>query len=163
VLLSLLSIELGLSDKIETKQLDFLQAENMSPAYIKMVRLSYFHLLDYLLISQSPEATIPALKASDRVCRNTTDVIDYMVNVSPIRVARRTNMTSIVHGSHIDAKFMIFAAVSRMVTCCLASRSLILIGPNDRVQRDETELAVKSAGQPMVVLASRKYSLPHQT
>ena len=42
------SVELKLADKIDTKTISVLEAENTSPEYIKIVRTSYLHL-DYTL------------------------------------------------------------------------------------------------------------------
>ena len=38
------SVELKLTDKIDTKTISVLEAQNTSPEYIKIVRTSYLHL-----------------------------------------------------------------------------------------------------------------------
>lgn len=123
-------IELGLRDVVEIKQLDFLKAENMSPAYIAMTSV----------------ATVPALSCHGRVYCDTTETINYMIGVSPAKVSPHTALTAAVHHSRIDSKFMTFAARSAEELAAKAASGPPLFALTSRLQKIRAYAALPQAG-----------------
>ncbi|KAI0315313.1 hypothetical protein OF83DRAFT_364105 [Amylostereum chailletii] len=89
--------ELGLTDKITKKSIDVVNAENLSPDYFKI----------------NPSATVPALSAEGTVYTNTTDVVDYLVKIAPVKVAPRTEFTKVAHDDAHEPNFL-FVGVVRL-------------------------------------------------
>ncbi|VDB92001.1 unnamed protein product [Peniophora sp. CBMAI 1063] len=87
-------VELKLTDKINTKTIDVVEAENTSPDFIKI----------------APNATLPALHADGKTYGSTIDVLDYLVKVSDVKVAPATEITTKIHEDSLDPNFMFLAA-----------------------------------------------------
>jgi len=86
-------VELGLVDKIDVMTIDLVQAENLSPEFIKT----------------SPNATLPAVTADGKVYGSTVEVIEYMIKTSSVKAAPRTPLTDAVHHASVDPNFAWFA------------------------------------------------------
>jgi len=87
-------VELGLADKVDTKRINVVEAENLSPEYIKI----------------NPGATVPALVADGKLYGDTAATIDYLISISDAKVAPATKLTAAVHDAGVDPNFAFVAA-----------------------------------------------------
>lgn len=110
-----LSVELKLTDKVDAKTINVVEAENASPAFVKIV--SRPHLLSVILLAksasllQSPNATLPALHADGKTYGNTIESVEYLAKVSDVKVAPATELTAKIHEDSLDPNFAFLAAV----------------------------------------------------
>ncbi|KAI0038369.1 hypothetical protein FA95DRAFT_1229197 [Auriscalpium vulgare] len=86
--------ELELTDAIEFKRVDLIQGENFEPSFVKI----------------NPNATLPTITADGKAYTNTTDVVDFLVKKSSVKVATRTAITTAVHEEPVDPTFALFAS-----------------------------------------------------
>ncbi|KZV63800.1 hypothetical protein PENSPDRAFT_691305 [Peniophora sp. CONT] len=87
-------VELKLTDKVDTKTINVVEAENTSPDFIKI----------------APNATLPALAADGKTYGSTIESLEYLVKVSDVKVAPATELTTKIHEDSLDPNFMFLAA-----------------------------------------------------
>ncbi|KII93428.1 hypothetical protein PLICRDRAFT_100437 [Plicaturopsis crispa FD-325 SS-3] len=114
-------IELGYKKgAIETKEVDLLEGENFAPWFLKI----------------NPEATVPTLRtAQGEVYTSTVDVVHYLVEHAPKKVARGGAVAEIVHDEKYNPNF---------------AKSLA---------RDDDELEAKAAAGTLAFITNRQTAL----
>lgn len=157
------SLELGLADKVEKKYVDLVHGENFKPEFVKIVStclLSIFpspdpsvslHSVPYL---QNENVTLPTLVGPDGTAyKNTTDVVNYLVSIAPVKVKAATEVTALTHEANIDPNFALLSAVS---ISYFKYPSEYLSDEGFRSsQRNAEELAAKSSAFPKVFVENR--------
>ncbi|RPD63006.1 hypothetical protein L227DRAFT_599271 [Lentinus tigrinus ALCF2SS1-6] len=112
--------ELGYpEDAIETKVVNLAEGANFSPEFVKI----------------NPHATLPTLVANGKTYTNTKDVISYLVEHAPKKVAKGTAFIDKVHEDKVDPNAPLLLA------------------------RDEEELKAHASGFPLLFLQNRQNSL----
>jgi hypothetical protein len=110
--LSSRSIELKLADEIDVQQISLMEAENMSPAFLKKVRVAFPPSSPAALTpAQVPSSTLPSIVDGDKVYGSTTEVVEYLIKKSSVSVAPRTKITELVHEQSVDPNFQLVAVV----------------------------------------------------
>ncbi|KAI0047629.1 hypothetical protein FA95DRAFT_1558961 [Auriscalpium vulgare] len=71
-----------------------MQGDNFDPSFVKI----------------NPNATLPTLTADGKAYTNTTDVVDFLVKKSSVKVATRTAITTAVHEDPVDPNFAMVAS-----------------------------------------------------
>ncbi|VDB91998.1 unnamed protein product [Peniophora sp. CBMAI 1063] len=87
-------VELKLTDKIDAKDVNIREGEDISPDFIKISR----------------NATLPALHVDGKTYGTTIECIEYMVKVSGTKVAPAPDLTTKIHDDSLDPNFMLLAA-----------------------------------------------------
>jgi len=118
-------IELGYTDdQIEKKTINLIHGENFSPDFIKL----------------NPNATLPTLEAEGKVYTNTADVIKFLVQNAPNKVAKaHTDFIAEIHAEKVDPNFAMLLA------------------------RSDQELAAKTSDFPGLFLRNRQEKLIAQS
>lgn len=107
-----LSAELGVDTDYEV--VDLFEGGNFDPKFLKLVSsdlVATFSLSYKPHSSQNPGATLPTLAHNGKSYTSTADVIDYLVSISPKKVAPATSITTVVHEQNIDPNFAFVASV----------------------------------------------------
>ena len=150
-----LSAELGVDTDYEV--VDLFEGGNFDPKFLKLVSsdlVATFSLSYKPHSSQNPGATLPTLAHNGKSYTSTADVIDYLVSISPKKVAPATSITTVVHEQNIDPNFAFVASVRDLffISLFLYAGALTII---DFLQRNDEELAKVTAGAGAAFTAAR--------